>query len=75
MKINGYFGFTSSPFKRSNHHLYESNDYNQNKSRISFFLETEGIALIIGTHGLGKSTITLSYLIQLIRSSILKTQS
>lgn len=57
MKVNDYFNFTSSPFSRNTSKLYESKDYLEIKKRLDFFLEEDGLALITGSHGTGKSVI------------------
>lgn len=62
MKVNDYFNFKYSPFSRNINPLYESKDYLEIKKRLEFFLEEDGLALITGAHGLGKSSIVNSLL-------------
>lgn len=62
MKVNDYFGFEYSPFRRNIKRLYESTDYLEIKQRLDYFVENEGIALITGASGNGKSMITKSIL-------------
>ncbi len=60
MRVNDYFGFNYSPFKRNIRNIYESKDYLEIKERLDYFLENEGIALITGSSGSGKTVITKS---------------
>ncbi len=60
MKINDYFNFKYSPFSRNIETLYESKDYLETKRRIEYFLDEEGLALITGSSGIGKSQCVLS---------------
>lgn len=62
MKMNEYYGFSVSPFSEKNTVLYESKDYMEIKQRMEFYLDEEGIALITGLHGTGKTKIIHSLL-------------
>lgn len=62
MKMNEYFGFKASPFSNRTKILYESKDYLQIKQRMNFYLEEDGVALITGLHGTGKTKIVNSLL-------------
>lgn len=60
MKVNDYFNLKYSPFSNSVETLYESKDYLETKKRLDYFLEEEGLALITGASGTGKSQCVLS---------------
>lgn len=60
MKINDYFNLKYSPFSNNVSTLYESKDYLETKRRLEYFLDEEGIALITGSSGVGKSQCVLS---------------
>lgn len=60
MKMNEFFNMKYSPFSGGVETLYQSKDYLETKRRIEYFLDEEGIALISGASGLGKSQIVLS---------------
>jgi general secretion pathway protein A len=60
MKINDYFNLKYSPFSNNVSTLYESKDYLETKRRLEYFLDEEGIALITGSNGVGKSQCVLS---------------
>ena len=62
MKMNEYYGFSVSPFSDKNQVLYKSKDYMEIKKRMEFYLEEEGIALITGLHGTGKTKMVQSLL-------------
>ena len=62
MKVNEYHGFKYSPFKRNVKVLYESVDYLEIAQRLDYFIEEEGIALITGPSGTGKTAIVRSIL-------------
>lgn len=55
IKINEFFNFSYSPFRKDISSLYESKDYSQLKARISFLLDNEGIGLFTGNNGVGKT--------------------
>lgn len=57
MKVNDFFGFSSSPFINNINSLYESKDYKEISKRLEVFLEQSGVALFTGIHGIGKSII------------------
>lgn len=58
MKVNEFFGFNSSPFTRNIDVIYESKDYLEISKRLEFFIGEDGVALITGLHGFGKTMIT-----------------
>lgn len=60
MKLNEFYKFHQSPFKRNIGSLYESKDYKEIYQRLMYFVEEEGIALITGASGIGKTMITRS---------------
>ena len=60
MKVNDFFNMKYSPFSRNIEILYESKDYLETKRRLEYFLDEEGIALISGPSGIGKSQCVLS---------------
>lgn len=62
MKVNDYHGFKYAPFRRNIKELYESTDYVEINQRLDYFVEDEGIALITGPSGTGKTTIVRSLL-------------
>ena len=62
MKVNDFFGFSSSPFTRSISAIYESKDYLEISKRLDFFIGEDGVGLITGLHGLGK-TMMVDYLL------------
>lgn len=62
MKVNEYHGFKYSPFRRNIKKLYESADYVEIEQRLDYFIEEEGIALITGPSGTGKTAIVRSIL-------------
>lgn len=62
MKVNEFFGFDSSPFSRNIKTIYESKDYLEISKRLDFFIGEDGVALITGLHGLGK-TMIVDYLL------------
>lgn len=62
MKVNEFFNLKYSPFSRSNKSIFESKDYLEISKRLNFFLGEDGIALITGLHGLGKTTMVDSLL-------------
>ena len=57
MKVNEFFEFNYLPFSRNLRTIYESKDYLEISKRLDFFIGEDGIALITGLHGLGKTTI------------------
>lgn len=60
MKVNEFFNLKYSPFSSNVESMYESKDYIETKNRIEYFLDEEGLALISGSSGLGKSQSVLS---------------
>lgn len=62
MKVNDFFGFSFSPFSRNIDVIYESKDYLEIEKRLNVFIGEDGVALITGLHGLGK-TMIVDYLL------------
>lgn len=60
MKLNEFYKFDYSPFKRNIESLYESKDYKEIYQRLMYFFDEEGIALVTGASGIGKTIITRS---------------
>lgn len=64
MKMNEYYGFNRNPFSKyiEEENVYKSNDYIQIYNRIQNVLECEGIGIITGKSGSGKTTIVKSFI-------------
>lgn len=62
MRMNEFFGFNYSPFSRNTGVIYKSKDYLEIEKRLGVFIGEDGVALITGLHGLGK-TIMVDHLL------------
>lgn len=67
MILTSYWGLTFNPFEKgiATQHLFESSDYRQFASRMEYFKEAKGFAVIHGEPGSGKTTSIRTYIAKL----------
>ncbi len=67
MILNSHFGLSFNPFEKGldAKHLYESDDCRQFSSRMEYFKETHGFAVVYGEPGVGKTTSIRSFVSKL----------
>lgn len=63
-KLNDFYGFETNPFSKyiNLDNVYKSNDYIQVYNRMQSVIECEGIGIITGKSGVGKTTIVKTFI-------------
>jgi MSHA biogenesis protein MshM len=71
MSYLNYFGFTCTPFHKSNPHIWAHDEVNDLEDKFRRLIEVPGVGLITGAPGVGKTS-TLNYVMDRIKGPKVK---